>query len=166
MATLWVRRSTVTVTSDQDGDITTAIFKVEEAPAPAPYSLSTDVATEGVRIEVSGESTTMVPAGEDLTVQLEKWGLPSSIPEESVLILGQGGVAATATTPGSPAYSGQPASVRIEASNKIVLSLTARYDNGDAAGPLIRGERITQLSSRSRLASPTPPLPGAGTPSS
>ena len=48
-----------------------------------------------------------------------------------------------------PAYSGQPASVRIEASNKIVLSLTARYENGDEAGPLKAGEKYTVVFKKS-----------------
>ena len=128
------------ITAAQTGDTAvSATFSIAAAPSPDPYTLSTDVATEGVRIEVSGESTTMVPAGEDITVQMEKWGLPSSIPEDSVLILGQG----------DGAYSGEPASVRLEASNKIVLSLTARYENGAAAGPLLGGQKYTVVFKKS-----------------
>ena len=124
---------TVTVTSTQAGDIITATFTVAAAPEPAPYTLSTDVATEGVRIQLSGTATTPVPAGEDLTVTLKKWGLPSSIPTSSVLILGT-------TSNMSEPYSGEPAEVRIEAGNKILLSLTSRYENGEAAGPLLAGQ--------------------------
>ena len=102
-------------------------------PTPSLVTLSTDVATEGVRIELEANSGIMVPAGEDLTVTMEKFGLPSSIPESSVLILG---TTSTSTEP----YSGEPAEVRIEAGNKVVLSLTSRYVNGDAAGPLLAGQ--------------------------
>ena len=97
------------------------------------YELSTKVATEGVRIELDANSGDMVPAGEDLTITLKKFGLPSSIAESSVLILGK-------SLAGDPEpYSGEPSEVRIEAGNKVVLSLTSRYVNGDAAGPLLAG---------------------------
>ena len=63
---------------------------------------------------------------------MKGWGLPSSIPESSVLILGTG----------NGAYSGEPAEVRIESGNKIILSLTSRYVNGDPAGPLLEGTAL------------------------
>ena len=86
-----------------------------------------------MRIELDANSEAMVPAGEDLTITLKKFGLPSSIPESSVLILG-------GSQAGDPEpYSGEPAEVRLEAGNKVVLSLTSRYVNGDAAGPLLAG---------------------------
>ena len=97
------------------------------------YELSTDVASAGVRIELDAVADNEVPAGEDLTVTLKSWGLPSSIPESSVLILGESG---DDTEP----YSGEPAEVRIESGNKILLSLTSRYVNGNAAGPLLAGQ--------------------------
>ena len=68
----------------------------------------------------------MVPAGEDLTIEMKGWGLPSSIPESSVLIIGQGG-----------GYSGAPAEVRRDGANKIVLSLASRYADGEPANPLM-----------------------------
>ena len=101
------------------------------------YDLSTNVATEGVRIELDANSEAMVPAGEDLTITLKKFGLPSSIPESSVLILGKADLAANED---EEPYSGEPSEVRIEAGNKVILSLTSRYVNGDAAGPLLAGE--------------------------
>ena len=97
------------------------------------YELSTDVASAGVRIELDAVADKEVPAGEDLTVTLKSWGLPASIPESSVLILGQSG---DDTEP----YSGEPAEVRIESGNKILLALTSRYVNGNAAGPLLAGQ--------------------------
>ena len=102
----------------------------EEGEAGTSFELSTDVASAGVRIEIDAFAENEIPAGEDLTVTLKSWGLPSSIPESSVLILGQSG---DDTEP----YSGEPAEVRIEGGNKILLSLTSRYVNGNAAGPLL-----------------------------
>ena len=87
-------------------------------------------ASDPVRIELNVRADLEVPPGEDLTVEMKGWGLPSSIPESSVLILGTG----------TDAYSGEPAEVRIEAGNKVVLSLTSRYVNGDPAGPLVAGQ--------------------------
>ena len=59
------------------------------------FELSSYVATEGVRIELDANSgKVMVPAGEDLTITLKKFGLPSSIPESSVLILGKAALSA------------------------------------------------------------------------
>ena len=98
--------------------------------SPIRIELSTDVASAGVRIEIDAFAENEIPAGEDLTVTLKSWGLPASIPESSVLILGQSG---DDTEP----YSGEPAEVRIEGGNKILLSLTSRYVNGNAAGPLL-----------------------------
>ena len=87
-----------------------------------------------MRIEIYGKADDEVPAGEDVTVTLKKFGLPSDIPESSVLILGD------SPSGGEEPYSGQPAEVRIESGNKVVLSLTSRYVNGDAAGPLLAGQ--------------------------
>ena len=100
-----------------DGDL------LELSPDPA-------VASDPVRIKLDVRADTAVPPGEDLTVVMKGWGLPSMIPESSVLILGTG----------NGAYSGEPAEVRIESGNKIVLSLTSRYVNGDPAGPLVAGQ--------------------------
>ena len=96
------------------------------------FELSPDpaVASDPVRIKLDVRADTAVPPGEDLTVVMKGWGLPSIIPERSVLILGTG----------NGAYSGEPAEVRIESGNKIVLSLTSRYVNGDPAGPLVAGQ--------------------------
>ena len=96
------------------------------------FELSPDpaVASDPVRIKLDVRADTAVPPGEDLTVVMKGWGLPSIIPESSVLILGTG----------NGAYSGEPAEVRIESGNKIVLSLTSRYVNGDPAGPLVAGQ--------------------------
>ena len=81
------------------------------------YDLSTNVATEAVRIELDANSgKDMVPAGEDLTITLKKFGLPSSIPESSVLILGK-----SDRRSDEEPYSGEPSEVRIEAGNKVVL---------------------------------------------
>ena len=102
----------------------------DDADDGTSHELSTDVASAGVRIEIDAFAENEIPAGEDLTVTLKSWGLPSSIPESSVLILGQSG---DDTEP----YSGEPAEVRIEGGNKILLSLTSRYVNGNAAGPLL-----------------------------
>ena len=98
------------------------------------YDLSTDVASAGVRIEIDTSAETAIPAGEDITVTLKDWGLPSSIPTSSVLILGT-----TASQAAEP-YSGEPSEVRIGSGNKVVLSLTPRYGNGEAAGPLFANQ--------------------------
>ena len=118
----------------------------------ATFELSSYVATEAVRIELDAQSGTMVPAGEDLTVTLKKFGLPADIPESSVLILGT-----TSSTAGDGAvngvnrepYSGEPAEVRIEAGNKVVMSLTSRYVNGEAAGPLFADHAYTVVFKKS-----------------
>ena len=65
------------------------------------FELSSYVATEAVRIELEASSKAMVPAGEDLTVTLKKFGLPADIPESSVLILGK-----TSATAGDGAVNG------------------------------------------------------------
>ena len=98
--------------------------------APVSVDLSTVVASAAVRIGIDTSAETAIPAGEDITVTLKDWGLPSSIPTSSVLILGT-----TASQAAEP-YSGEPSEVRIGSGNKVVLSLTPRYGNGEAAGPL------------------------------
>ena len=138
-----------------------SVFTVSVPPTPDPYTLSTDVATEAVRIELSGTSETPVPAGEDLTIEMKNWGLPSSIPESGVLILGVDSDPEDTREP----YSGEPAEVRIEAGNKIVLSLTSRYVNGDAAGPLMRDQSYSVVFKKSAGIT-NPPWPVPGMPSS
>ena len=118
--------STVTVGTggtDGNGDGADDGDSFELSPDPA-------VASDPVRIKLDVRADTMVSPGLDLTVVMKGWGLPSMIPESSVLILGTG----------NGAYSGEPAEVRIESGNKIVLSLTSRYVNGDPAGPLVAGQ--------------------------
>ena len=46
-------------------------------------------------------------------------------------------------------YSGEPAEVRIEAGNKVVMSLTSRYVNGEAAGPLFADHGYTVVFKKS-----------------
>ena len=118
----------------------TSMFSVAEAPGfEQSIELSPDpaVASDPVRIELNVKADREVPPGEDLTIEMKGWGLPSNIPESGVLILGQGGTLL------EPAYSGEPAEVRIEAGNKVILSLTSRYVNGDEAGPLKAGEEYS-----------------------
>ena len=91
-----------------------------------------------MRIDLDVQASSAIPAGEDITVTLKNWNLPSSIPEDSVLIVG--------TDDGKDdkdPYSGAPADVRIASGNKVVLSLTSRYDNGGPAGPLMKGQPYT-----------------------
>ena len=126
--------TTVTVGTVTPGPVTPGPVTPDEE---VNYDLSTNVATEAVRIELDANSGREVPAGEDLTITLKKFGLPSSIPESSVLILGKADLPANED---EEPYSGEPSEVRIEAGNKVVLSLTSRYVNGDAAGPLLEGE--------------------------
>ena len=129
---------TATVVIGGDSDVTVQAATTNggnggEADESPIHELSTDVASAGVRIELDAVAGKEVPAGEDLMVTLKSWGLPSSIPESSVLILGESG---DDTEP----YSGEPAEVRIESGNKILLALTSRYVNGNAAGPLLAGQ--------------------------
>ena len=122
--------------------------------APVSYDLSTDVASAGVRIEIDTSAETAIPAGEDITVTLKDWGLPSSIPTSSVLILGT-----TASQAAEP-YSGEPSEVRIGSGNKVVLSLTLPLCERQRCRAAVGGPSPTASSSSSLLASPTPPKPG------
>ena len=87
----------------------------------------------------------MVPAGDEITVTLKKFGLPPNIPESAVLILGTTSPAARAggASEDPEPYSGEPAEIRIEGGNKVVMSLTSRYVNGEAAGPLFADHQYT-----------------------
>ena len=139
----------IVITADQGGaEATRAIFSVK---APEPEDpLSSYIATEAIRIELEATASARIPPGEDITVTLKDFGKPANIPESSVLILGTtsetaGGRTAGPATPTSPfnePYSGEPAEVRISGNN-VILSLTSRYVNGEAAGPLFANHSYT-----------------------
>ena len=129
------------VASVSGAEVTRAAFSVADPAAEKP--LSSYIATESVRIELDATAGARVPPGEDITVTLKDFGKPATIDPSSVLILGTTSATAggrttgpaTPTDPWNEPYSGEPSEVRISGNN-VILSLTSRYVNGEAAGPL------------------------------
>ena len=98
--------------------VTSAAFTVGVEPLPAA-TLSSYVATEATRIELPALAVRRIPAGEEITVTLKKFGLPSDIPESSVLILGT-----TSTT--APGY--------VESPEELPRTLQRRTGRGQDRG--------------------------------
>ena len=91
--------------------------------------LSTTVAGDPVRIKISTEATSEIPAGDDIVVTLKNFTLPATIAENQVIIDG-GDVDDDVSTPDKDQrYYGIPSAVSVSG-DKVTLSIPASYPDG------------------------------------
>ena len=96
-------------------------------------NLTSTEPSAAVRVEITTDAGTSVPAGEDIVVTLGGFGIPSTIDANSVLI----------TSDWFNGYSGPPADIVVGEKGKVTLSLASRYANGDAASPIYSGRNYS-----------------------
>ena len=79
---------------------------------PAPLKLSSKTAGAAVQVVLNVNADSVKNEGTDITVDLKKFGVPTTIAEGAVIIGG--------------AYGGEPQSVTVNG-NKVTLALYARF---------------------------------------
>ena len=104
-------------------------------------TLSSKTAGAAVQVVIKASADTAKTSANDITVNLAKFGVPTSIPERSIIIGDDSAVGHTANT---ARYIGEPGSVTVSGT-KVTLSLYARFpgSSNDTAGTLEGGYTIT-----------------------
>ena len=126
--------------ADPDVDVENVDAVVVSATiSPTDLSAKISSTTPGapVRIDVSAFAENLISRGEDITVELKDFGVPSSIPESSILITGTVGTLSNPTP-----YLGPPEVVTVSG-KKITMSLASRYQGGADAGSIGAPSRYT-----------------------
>ena len=102
---------------------------------PDPLKLSSSVAGDAVQIVIKATADSAKNSDDDITIDLKKFGVPSTIAERSIII---------ADDDGNDGYIGEPGSVTVNGT-KITLALYPRFpgqSSGDA-GILLGGYTVT-----------------------
>ena len=98
---------------------------------------SSDTPGAPIRLDIKAYADNDIRQGEDITVELKGFGVPSSVSESAVLITALDESAASielaANNPGP--YVGAPDVVTVSG-DKITISLASRYQNGNSAGDI------------------------------
>ena len=104
-------------------------------------TLSSKTAGAAVQVVIKAKADTAKTSANDITVNLAKFGVPTSIPERSIII---GDDSAAGHTANTARYIGEPGSVTVSGT-KVTLSLYARFpgSSNDTAGTLEGGYTIT-----------------------
>ena len=107
----------------------------------AGITLSSKTAGAAVQVVIKASADTAKTSANDITVNLAKFGVPTSIPERSIII---GDDSAADHTANTARYIGEPGSVTVSGT-KVTLSLYARFpgSSSDTAGTLEGGYTIT-----------------------
>ena len=121
-------------------------------------TLSSKTAGAAVQVVIKASADTAKTSANDITVNLAKFGVPTSIPERSIIIGDDSAVGHTANT---ARYIGEPGSVTVSGT-KVTLSLYARFpgSSNDTAGTLEGGYTITFKQSAGIT---NPPVAGTAT---
>ena len=108
---------------------------------PPKFTLSSTTAGAAVQVVIKASADTAKTSANDITVNLAKFGVPTSIPERSIII---GDDSAAGHTENTARYIGEPGSVTVSGT-KVTLSLYARFpgSSNDSAGTLEGGYTIT-----------------------
>ena len=104
-------------------------------------TLSSKTAGAAVQVVIKAKADTAKTSANDITVNLAKFGVPTSIPERSVIIADD---SATGHNTEDERYIGEPGSITVSGT-KVTLSLYARFpgSSSDTAGTLEDGYTIT-----------------------
>ena len=126
-------------------------------PEPG-ITLSSTTAGAAVQVVIKASADTAKTSANDITVNLAKFGVPTSIPERSIII---GDDSAAGHTRNTARYIGEPGSVTVSGT-KVTLSLYARFpgSSNDSAGTLEGGYTITFKQSAGIT---NPPVAGTAT---
>ena len=119
-----------------------------DAPAPA-VKLSSKTAGASVQVTLNSMAHTTITSATDITVDLKKFGVPSSILESSVNINDtdkQGD--------GERGYSGEPNSVTVDGT-KITLALYSRFPGQEADAGNIKGMYTITFKQSAGITNPT-----------
>ena len=121
-------------------------------------TLSSTTAGAAVQVVIKASADTAKTSANDITVNLAKFGVPTSIPERSIII---GDDSAAGHTGNTARYIGEPGSVTVSGT-KVTLSLYARFpgSSNDSAGTLEGGYTITFKQSAGIT---NPPVAGTAT---
>ena len=124
----------------------------------AGITLSSTTAGAAVQVVIKASADTAKTSANDITVNLAKFGVPTSIPERSIII---GDDSAAGHTENTARYIGEPGSVTVSGT-KVTLSLYARFpgSSNDTAGTLEGGYTITFKQSAGIT---NPPVAGTAT---
>ena len=124
----------------------------------AGITLSSTTAGAAVQVVIKASADTAKTSANDITVNLAKFGVPTSIPERSIII---GDDSAAGHTRNTARYIGEPGSVTVSGT-KVTLSLYARFpgSSNDSAGTLEGGYTITFKQSAGIT---NPPVAGTAT---
>ena len=111
-----------------------------------------------MQVVIKAKADTAKTSANDITVNLAKFGVPTSIPERSIII---GDDSAAGHTANTARYIGEPGSVTVSGT-KVTLSLYARFpgSSNDTAGTLEGGYTITFKQSAGIT---NPPVAGTAT---
>ena len=121
-------------------------------------TLSSTTAGASVQVVIKAWAHTAQTSATDITVNLAKFGVPTSIPERSIII---GDDSVAGHTGNTARYIGEPGSVTVSGT-KVTLSLYARFpgSSNDTAGTLEDGYTITFKQSAGIT---NPPVAGTAT---
>ena len=129
------------VTIQQGSDIPAMSIDSSVSASGGQLRLSSTTAGAAVQVVVKAFAETAKTSATDITVNLAKFGVPSSITERSIII---GDDSSTGHTADTTRYIGEPGSVTVSGT-KVTLSLYARFpgSSSDTAGTLEDGYTIT-----------------------
>ena len=114
----------------------------ETSTSGGTLKLSSSVAGDPVQIVVGAWAVGIKNSDDDITIDLKKFGVPTTIPERSIIIADNDGTGEG--TPTDDGYIGEPGSVTVNGT-KVTLALYPRFpgqSSGDA-GELSLGYTIT-----------------------
>ena len=113
----------------------------EDEPEPS-LKLSSKTAGAAVQVVVKASADTAKGSDDVITVDLKKFGVPSTIAERAVIIADDDGEGSDTTTSGD-GYDGEPGTITI-GGTKVTLALNSRIPGaGTKAGDLVGGYTIT-----------------------
>ena len=134
----------ITVGTVTPEPVTPEPVTTDEEDAPDPIKLSSDTAGDAVQVTINTTAATPLSSATDIVVDLKKFGVPSSIAENSININSSGP---------SPAYVGEPNSVTVNGT-KVSLALYARFPGADSSAGDVRGDYTITIKQSAGITNP------------
>ena len=131
--------------------VRTAVDAEFATVTPAPYAatvkLSSKTAGAAVQVTIKARADTPITSATDITVNLKGFGVPSSIPERSIIIADDSGTVGD--------YVGEPGSITVSGT-KVTLALYARFPGSEAlTAGTIKGTYTITFKQSAGITNPT-----------
>ena len=144
------RTVSVTFAQGTQAPVEEATATVEDAPPfKGEVKLSSSNAGAAVQVTVKAYAGTAVTSASDITIDLKKFGVPSTIPERSVNITDDDGDGTTK----DEGYSGEPNSVTVNGT-KVTLALYTRFPGQNFDAGDVKGEYTVTIKQSAGVTNP------------